>query len=192
MQDDHFRHLLLLIQEGEGAREQLIEFVRAYLRRLAGERSFATADDERSDLVQDSAVIVVRALSSFRGQSLAEFLAWLRDILSGRVTNAHRDATRQCRDRRRNVALESVVASLASAETPSEIAEHTEDAERFRCALERLPRKQRLVFALRVEARLPWREIAELLGDETERSVQVFFRDTVADLKLRLREHPGR
>jgi RNA polymerase sigma factor (sigma-70 family) len=193
MTESNFLALLSLIREGEQAREQLLEFVRSFLRRLADQsRPYPVGDEEPSDLTQEAALIVVRDLPTFRGHSLGEFLAWLHDILDGRAANAVRDATRQCRDRRRNVPLDAVAGFLGSDETPFEMAAQAEDAERFRLALAQLPREQRLVFVLRANARLPYREIADLLGDESERTVQVTFQQAVVALRRHLREQFNR
>jgi RNA polymerase sigma factor (sigma-70 family) len=193
MNESTFLGLLSFIRDGDDAREQLLEFVRSFLRRLADQsRPSHVGDEEPSDLTQESALIVVRNLSNFRGHSLGEFLAWLHDILDGRASNAHRDATRQCRDRRRNVPLDAVAGSLGSDETPFEMAVQAEDAERFRLALAQLPREQRLVFVLRANARLPYREIADLLGDESERTVEATFQQAVVALRRHLRERFNR
>jgi RNA polymerase sigma-70 factor (ECF subfamily) len=174
MDDTHLLRLLALVREGDDAREELLTFVRSYLRWLAGRAPVAAAE-EPSDLVQDSAEIVIRNLGDFQGQSLGQFKSWLRTIYSGRSSNAHRNATRQCRDRRRNVSLETVAGTLASEETPSEIVVAAESVEQLRRALAQLPRQLRLVLILRDINHLPWRETAELLGENSESTVQVLY-----------------
>jgi RNA polymerase sigma-70 factor (ECF subfamily) len=188
MDESEFLDLLAKVRDGEQARERLLEWVRAYFHSQA-ERQPPSSDPavDVSDLVHDAALVVVRNLGAFHGQSLGEFWAWLREILSSRLANAHRDATRLCRDQRRNVPLDDADPLPAQEDPPSSYLRQEEDAERLRRELARLPQKLRLIFHLRNSVGLKSREIAGLL-DESESNVRSLFQLTVEHLKQRLGE----
>ncbi len=81
---------LRAVQAGDAASlGQLLELYRRYLALLSrvqiGKRLQGKAD--ASDLVQETFLDAHRHFASFRGQSEAELIAWLRQILAGNVAN---------------------------------------------------------------------------------------------------------
>src|SRR5487761_1123469 len=82
--------LLSQAQEGsEVARGALLERYRTYLELLArvelGRRLQTKVD--AADVAQETFLEAHRNFALFRGRSEPEFVAWLREILSGRICN---------------------------------------------------------------------------------------------------------
>src|SRR5262245_46387411 len=102
----------LLRQARAGDRDalgRLLELYRNYLGVLArveiGRRLQGKVDD--SDLIQDAFLEAHRHFGQFRGTTEAELIAWLRQILAGRLG---RTVRRYFGTRRRNVHLEQELA----------------------------------------------------------------------------------
>jgi RNA polymerase sigma-70 factor (ECF subfamily) len=188
MDERELLELLAVLRAADQARERLLELVRTYLHALAVRAPAFDPAAGPSDIVHDVAIVVLRSLSSFRGGSRGEFLAWLRDIFSGRTANAQRDATRQCRDQRRNEHLDDVDPLSDLEDTPSALAQQGEEAERLWQEVDRLPHKLRMVFLLRQKHGLKSREIADVLADETESTIRALFKQAMSLLKQRVGE----
>jgi RNA polymerase sigma-70 factor (ECF subfamily) len=74
-------------------------------------------------------------------------------------------------------------------ESPQEALEHQERERRLQAAVLGLPRRQREVLTLRVDAGLPFRDIAETLGI-TENNAKVQFHHAVKRLKADVADAP--
>jgi RNA polymerase sigma-70 factor (ECF subfamily) len=113
---------------------------------------------EPSDIVQEVLLAAHKQRDQFRGTTDAEYAAWLRRILTGRLTDAVRAA--RC-DKRNAERVESLDAALADScarleialglyqSSPSEQAMCTEDLMRLADALHTLPEAQRQVILMR-------------------------------------------
>jgi RNA polymerase sigma-70 factor (ECF subfamily) len=164
-------------KEGDGdALGQLLETYRRYLALLArlqiSRRLQGKIDP--ADVVQDVMLEAHRNLAMFRGAAEGEFIAWLRRILSDRLTNLvrHYQGTK-----RRDVRLEREIAAavddssrvldsaLASRQSsPSEQAARCEQAVLLADALDQLPDDQREVLVLRHLEELTFPEVAERMN----------------------------
>lgn len=71
-----------------------------------------------SDLVQETLVRACERFGQFRGQTEAEFIAWLRTILVHALRSAVRDLAAGKRDVRREVSLHAALAALENSATP--------------------------------------------------------------------------
>src|SRR5690349_4880491 len=71
-------------QNQPGAREQLLEHYRRYLKLLArtGIDASLQGKADPSDLVQETFLKAIRHFDSFRGEREGELTAWLRQILA--------------------------------------------------------------------------------------------------------------
>ena len=119
--------------------------------------SMLSDGDAAQDVVQDAFIKAFRALGGFRGE--ASFRTWILTI----AANEARGALRR-RGRRKETALDDAV-PVQSAETPpDEGAVTASEAARARQMMDRLPEKQKLSVALRIEEGLSFREIGEVIG----------------------------
>jgi RNA polymerase sigma-70 factor (ECF subfamily) len=113
---------------------------------------------EPSDLVQEVMLDAHRQRDQFRGTTDAEYKAWLRRILAGRLVDAVRAAKCEKRDAARVESLDAALAESsarlesalgASQSSPSECAIRAEDLLRLADAINKLPDAQRQVVLLR-------------------------------------------
>jgi RNA polymerase sigma-70 factor (ECF subfamily) len=133
-----------------------------------------------SDIVQEAFFEAHRDFHQFRGQSTAEFVAWLRKILINnilRVVEQHVLAEK--RDVRREVSLEEMGRRLErstvrfesflaeAARSPSGCAVQREDEVLVADALAELPVDYRDVIVLRHIEGLPFESVAERMGRST-------------------------
>ena len=134
---------------------------------------------DTSDLVQQTLLRAHRHLDQFRGQTEAELVRWLQEILA----NTAKDEVDKARAQKRDAALEqSLQAAVADSSarleaflaaeqsTPSEQAERNELRLRIVEALDQLPEEQRDVVIHHHLLGTPVARIAETMG-RTEKSV---------------------
>lgn len=130
-----------------------------------------------SDVVQETMLQAHRDLEQFRGRSEAEFLAWLRSILShtlARIIETH--VTAKKRDVRRDVSMAKVangnhhstvqlnLALVAREQTPSGDARTRERAVILTDVMQELSADQQEVLMLRNMQALKFAEVAERMG----------------------------
>ncbi|MGH7447471.1 MAG: RNA polymerase sigma factor [Longimicrobiales bacterium] len=136
------------------AREQL---VRRYLPDVYRAAVRVLGDpDLAEDAAQDAFINAMGGLSRFRGD--ASFRTWLLRI----AINAARSVGRR-NGRRREVSLMLAESEPAATPDPASRAVNLSELERLERALTRLPTKQRLAVALRVQQGLNYAEIAASL-----------------------------
>lgn len=130
--------------------EQFREYLLLLARLRLDERLRGKLDP--SDVVQQSLLEAHQSQAQFRGQSVGEQAAWLRQILARNLANAVRDFSRDKRDIGRERSLEAELADSAAKleawlaaeqETPSHQAERHEQAVVLAEALAELPEAQR-------------------------------------------------
>jgi RNA polymerase sigma-70 factor (ECF subfamily) len=147
------------------------------------------------DLLQEVSLEAHREIGRFRGQTEAEFLSWLRKVLSGIYSNQlrhylgtqRRDARRERRIaadlERSSIVLEGgLIASLTS---PSQQASKREQALILADALEALPSTYREVIILRHLEGLSFPEVARRMN-RTEDSVKNHWVRALARLRRTL------
>jgi RNA polymerase sigma-70 factor, ECF subfamily len=160
-----------------GSREalgKLLEAARRYLVSIARQEldPDLRAKNSPSDLVQETFVEAQRAFGQFQGDTEAELLAWLRQLLLHRVGKVRR-SFRDTQKRRltREVALGGDSSSggpaggLAAVNVPSPSGQamEREQDQALQAALGRLPDDYRRVISLRYQEDLPFEEIGRLL-----------------------------
>ena len=161
--------LLSQLQSGDpNALGDLLESCRPYVRVVLHGvlmRKGATGINEESDLVQESLLQASIAAHSFRGQSLEEWLGWVRQIS---LRTSYRFLEADDRHMSGHRALLGAELGLASpAASPSECAILGETAARMAIALGRLPKEMQIVLLARVVENLDHAEIATQLGRTT-------------------------
>jgi RNA polymerase sigma-70 factor (ECF subfamily) len=188
-------HLLVMAKTGSSpALGELLERYRNYLGLLVrlqlGRRLQVKVDVE--DLLQETFLEAHRDIGRFRGRSEREFLAWLRQILAGILSNQvrHYYGTKR-RDIRLERALHDdlerssaaldrgLVASLSS---PSQQVARREQSVLVADALDRLPPDYRDVIVLRQLEDLTFPEVARRMG-RTEDSVKNLWARALARLR---------
>jgi RNA polymerase sigma-70 factor (ECF subfamily) len=128
---------------------------------------------DSSDVVQQALLQAHQSLDQFRGQTEAERVAWLRQVLIRCLANALRDFKRDKRDVARERSLEEAVDAssarladwlAAEQSSPSARVEEHEEVLRLADAMSRLPEAQRE--ALRLQHLEGWSlaQIGEKLG----------------------------
>jgi RNA polymerase sigma-70 factor, ECF subfamily len=159
-----------------GSREALgkvLEAARQFLLSIARQELDADlrAKNSPSDVVQETFVEVQRAFEQFQGDTEAELLAWMRQLLLNRVGKLRR----RYRDtQKRRLAREVTLHGGDSSEgpagglatnmlSPSGQAMEQEQDQALQAALGRLPDDYRRVITLRYEEQLPFEEIGRLL-----------------------------
>jgi RNA polymerase sigma-70 factor (ECF subfamily) len=187
--------LLLLARQGEAeALGALLESYRNYLdllTRLEIGRRLQTKVD-RADLVQETFLEAHRNFKAFRGGSPAEFVAWLRGILSGRIGNLVRHYVgTQGRDIRREQGLQINLDQssrlldrglFAAGSTPNQHVARREQGVLLAEALAKLPADYREVVVLRHLEELTFPEVAERM-ERTGDSVQKVWVRALAKLR---------
>jgi RNA polymerase sigma-70 factor (ECF subfamily) len=196
----HPESLLKRARDGDrNALGDLLQLYTRYLELLArlqiGRRLQGKAD--ALDLVQETFLEAHRHFARFRGESEREFVAWLRQILAGRLNLLlRRYLGTQGRNARleRELALELEQSSavldaglIAPQSSPSQQAMRREQGVLLADALAQLPENYREVIVLRHLEGLPFAEVARRLG-RTEDSVQKLWVRALARLRRLLGE----
>ena len=148
-----------------------------------------------SDIVQQVMLQAVQGLSGFRGDTEAEFRAWLRQILARHLCHLDRDLHRDKRDIRREQSMEQKLAQsslrleglLAGSDpTPSQNAVLGEHVLALSHAVDRLPDAQRDAIRLHYLEGLKLSEVAEQMDKSTGAVAGLLHRGMKA-----LRDHLG-
>jgi RNA polymerase sigma-70 factor (ECF subfamily) len=187
--------MLMQAKAGDGATlGQLLELYRRYLALLArvqiGQRLQQKAD--ASDIVQETFLEAHRQFPNFRGNSEAQFVAWLRQLLAGCLANLLR---RYLGTRGRDVRLEQEIVGaldqssmfldrglVAQQSSPSHQAAGREQAVLLADALAQLSDDYREVLVLRHLEGLTFPEVASRMGRSLD-SVEKLWMRALARLK---------
>lgn len=133
-------------------------------------RRYSRTPDEARDLAQRTFLRALQAVRARRrGGRPLPFRRWLVRVALNLAKNHARD-----RARRAHAPLEALGPAEAAPAVAVEALERAERARLLRSAVLRLPRRQREVLTLRVDAELPFAEIAAALGI-TENAAKVHF-----------------
>ncbi len=126
-----------------------------------------------SDMVQQVMVQAVAGFEGFRGNTEAEFRAWLRQILAHSLCHLDRDMHRDKRDVRREQSMEQRLAQSSmrlegllagDAATPSQHAMQDEQILQVAKAVERLPDSQSEAIRLHYLEGMKLSQVADQLG----------------------------
>jgi RNA polymerase sigma-70 factor, ECF subfamily len=171
----------------EAAFGTLVERYRSLVLSLV--RRFAPRPEDAADLVQQAFLRALeasgRVFSRWRLTSPTPFRAWLVRI----ALNLAKNHARQGQRWRPALLTEVEDAATDPRESPQDVLERRERERRIRAAVLALPRRQREVLTLRVDAGLPFRDIAETLGI-TENNAKVQFHHAVKRLKAEVAGTP--
>jgi RNA polymerase sigma-70 factor (ECF subfamily) len=152
-------------------------------------RRFAPRPEDAADLAQQAFLRALeasgRVFSRWRLTSPTPFRSWLVRI----ALNLAKNHARQGHRWRPALLTEVEDAAADPRETPQESLERQERDRRLQAAVLALPRRQREVLTLRVDAGLPFRDIAETLGI-TENNAKVQFHHAVKRLKAEVAGAP--
>jgi RNA polymerase sigma-70 factor (ECF subfamily) len=151
---------------------------------LAIVRRYAASADDAGDLVQRTFLRAFEAArrSLRKGQrSAVPFRRWLVRVAVNLAKNHRRDALRLV-----HAPLEDDAAASVAPSAPDALVRREREV-RLRAAVLRLPRRQREVLTLRIDAELPFAEIADALGI-TENAAKVSFHHATRALRATLAE----
>jgi RNA polymerase sigma-70 factor (ECF subfamily) len=195
--------LLARAREGdEGERDRLFEACRSYLALVARTQveSWLQAKADASDLVQQTLLEAHRGFDRFEGKTEAEWLAWLRRILSHNAADLvrrYRGTTK--RQARREIPLrhpsdDSQAAGAAEPAgrepTPSQRLVARDRDLQIAAALDRLTPDHREVIVLRNLERLPFDVVAERMG-RSRPAVQMLWARAIKKLQETLGSASG-
>ncbi len=148
-----------------------------------------------SDLVQETFLEAQRDFHRFAGQTEAEWLAWLRQMLLHNVANftrSYRQSAKRQTDREVSLAGRSSAVGLdplAEDRPPDAQLQAREEADTLRRALDRMPEDYRQVLTWRYQDGLSFAEIARRLG-RTENAARKLFARAVERLQVELGPDP--
>jgi RNA polymerase sigma-70 factor (ECF subfamily) len=168
------------LEGDEAAFGVLVERYRTLVLSLV--RRFAPRPEDAADLAQQAFLRALeasgRVFSRWRLTSPTPFRSWLVRI----ALNLAKNHARQGRRWRPALLTEVEDTPADPRESPQEALERQERERRVQAEVLTLPRRQREVLTLRVDAGLPFRDIAETLGI-TENNAKVQFHHAVKRLK---------
>lgn len=185
---------------GPGALGSLLELYRNYLRILA--RSQLTPEllprATPSDVVQDTFLEAYRDFVQFRGNTPAEFVAWLRKILVRNIARlVEHHLVTQKRDVRKEVSLDAIARAFdqstcrldqvlgAAVQSQSDRLQSSERAAVVADHLAKLPSQYREVLVLRHLEELPFEEVALRMG-RTAAAVRMLWVRAIDRLRMSL------
>jgi RNA polymerase sigma-70 factor (ECF subfamily) len=181
------------------AREELFAKCRNYVALVARSQveSWMRTKIDASDLVQQTLLEAYRGFQNFQGKTEGEWLAWLRQILSHNA----QDFIRQMRTEKRGGAKELplqmgtdsqgiVIDPPAGEATPSEIFAGREREIALADAIAQLSPDHQEVIILRNLQRLPFDEVATIMG-RTRPAVQMLWTRALQKLEQLMSEQNG-
>ncbi len=157
---------------------EIIARYEPYLRMLARTqmRQAYQAKVGASDMVQQAMLQAVQGFDGFRGNTEAELLAWLRQILAHHLCHLDRDLHRGKRDIRREQSMEQKLAASSmnlqrllagDGTTPSQNVVLGESVLQISEAINKLPESQGQAIRLHYLEGMKLSEVAEELGKST-------------------------
>ncbi len=165
---DESQRLLELARNGNDSAlwslsEQLRPYLKGIVRRNLGPDIVSKVDD--SDVVQQSMIRAVNKFEDFRGETVAEWQAWLIAIAQNEARNTVRFWHQQRRDAFRERLHDSQQRNNTAADqsTPSQIVARRERATQLMSAISQLSEDQQLLITWRHFENRSHREIAEKL-----------------------------
>ena len=185
--------LTALIEEARAGSEEalgnLIESVRTYLLLVANQET----DDQlrakvaASDVVQDACLRAHQGFGAFRGSTVEELRAWMRQVLLNSLSDLRRKHVQsKKRDAAREVAAEHDKFLHSPELTPKSSALAREEGELLREAMSVLSEDHRLVLQLRNWELLSFIEIGARMGRSDE-AVRKLWSRALRELEKELR-----
>ncbi|TWU10945.1 ECF RNA polymerase sigma factor SigW [Allorhodopirellula heiligendammensis] len=197
---NHLSQLIDAAREGDSdALGELLDSYRRFLVFLAraGLHNHMQGKADPSDIVQEVCLAAHGNISEFRGESVEEFAAWLRSILSNILAmHVRKYLGTQKRDPRLEQRLDQSLASATgflqsqlagNVTSPSQNIARDEALLQLAGALEDLPEDYRQVIVLRHVEGLPFAEIASSMGRSVD-SVEKLWVRGLAKLKAVMSE----
>lgn len=148
--------------------DELLEACRGYMLSIANNDldSILTRKLGASDIVQESLIEAQRDIGRFGGNSEAELLSWLRQIVKN---NLHDVRRRYLATEKRNVSREESLEGSGSfserhvsvGKTPSQVLHNKDESQQLLNAMNNLTKDHRQVIELRNWELLPFAEIAK-------------------------------
>jgi RNA polymerase sigma-70 factor, ECF subfamily len=192
--DDAFVTQLRSARDGSDATVwDLVAACRGYLLQVAADRldPALRAKANPSDLVHETLLEAYRDFGGFRGNSEAQWLAWLRCLLVHNLANFERQyfgtAMRQTR-REVSLADDGAEAVAARGPSPSSVVIASEREQAIQRHLDRLPEDYRLVIVWHDRDGLPFGEIGRRLHRSPDAARRLWSR-AIGRLQELLNQH---
>jgi RNA polymerase sigma-70 factor (ECF subfamily) len=193
---DISRQIALAHRAEPGALDRLLEGYRQYMRLLARmwiDRALQQKADP-SDLVQETLIKAHQRFGQFQGQTEAELVVWLRQILARNVADFARRYRATMRQSRREQSLEQMLDTsadalqnlvMAESSSPSDSAQRRELGVVLADALADLAPDHREVIVLRNLEELDWDAIGQRLG-RTADAARMLWARALKELRPRI------
>jgi len=177
----------ILLGQDQAALNRLLSIYRPLLTGFAGQLvpPALAGRVDRSDLVQEALTRGLVQRTQFRGESNAEFSAWLKQILQNVATDWIRRHTSEKRDVLRETG--DIELLVAGGDSPSTFCSQQEEFERIALAMEELTEEQRVAVRLRSEG-FSFPDIGERLN-RSEDAARMLWGRGLSRLMERLKHH---
>lgn len=159
---------------------------RSLERDLRRGRPWLIARFSTGDVVQEVCRSVLTDLDAFRGDTRADFEAFLALVTRNRIIDAIRHHEAERRDGRRGGRELAPDDADERAETPDAQAASREFQARFAEAVDELPEREQLLVRARLEGEHSFEELARMLGYSSTSKAQRVFADVRARLSVRI------
>jgi len=160
--------------------EQLVERQRAELLSIVDRQldSGLWAKESPSDLVQESMLEGVRAFSTFRGTTLAEFGGYLKAILRNNIQDVQRKyaQTQKRALHREQSALDPDDHADSVSNSPSQVALRRDEADLLRAEMARMPEPAQKLLKLRFWEHMSFEEMASALAQHPDTTRKAYYR----------------
>ncbi len=175
----------LVAMAKSGSNEAFETLMNAHMDKVYGVALRIVQDpDVAEDVTQDVFITVFKQLNSFRGDSA--FSTWLYRITVNRALRTIKKESRYLTDGIQEL-IDSQVDSTAD---PERMAITIQNRKRIYNLMNKLPKKQRAVLALRIEKELSFKEIAKIMG-RTIGGVKANYFHAVKNLKAAWKQTGG-
>ncbi len=173
-------------------KDELMTLMQGYLQTIAEQNVESSLRQKMgtSDIVQQSFLQVIEHFENFRGESTAQFKAWLKTIVINEIKKSRRSFFTVKRDVKRETTFadqaEPVPSQTSRFATPSTEALASERIETFHAVLQELSGEDAMVIRLRSIEGLTFEEVGQRMNRSKDNVSKLWYRAVIKfEAKLR-------